>query len=655
MFKNKKIVLFLLVLPLVAVLVAPKVALADDDSDWVKNIPIIGGVVDFASDPGGWITDRFAEGAEFFFNDGLQNIKTTSTKSILGKSFNNLLGKKTGTFYSTVSFVNKSVVMPTAASILKEDGQMQIETPQAVAIYCRLSKEDLDENKIDNLSRSIQNQKSMLTDFAEINGWQIFDIYCDDNLSGVARDRPEFNRLIRDASLRKFNIILCKNQSRFTRDMQLVEKYIHGLFPIWGIRFVGMVDGADTSVKGNKKARQINGLVNQWYLENLSDNIKATLKLKRIRGKYTGSVLPYGYRPDPDDINCFIIDPVAASVVRRIWEMHAGGIGAPTIARTLNEEGIPNPTSYAKLTGYSWHNRPSSSLWSAGCIYSILHNETYLGTLCQGRQLTPEGQFHSKKNIPKDQWVRTVGHHPAIIDDELLRRELKARKEAGAHNLHEQKKNFPPGIFGKEVRCASCGKILTKGKTLRKTGYERTLFCPTRKKSPSHCKGAFISEKHLESAILHELKNLADRYSDDRVQIGICQDAQSADLIQERNRLKTAVELIEKEITAYEQRSRDLYLKRATDGMSIDDFNSALSRIRNDVDKLRLKSKRASSELLHLNESIAAESIRMETVLKAADFNHLDKTKVSMLIESVYVHKRDPKSGTQAIDITWKF
>lgn len=77
--------------------------------------------------------------------------------------------------------------------------------------------------------------------------------------------------------------------------------------------------------------------------------------------------------------------------------------------------------------------------------------------------------------------------------------------------------------------------------------------------------------------------------------------------------------------------------------------------IRNDVDKLRLKSKRASSELLHLNESIAAESIRMETVLKAADFNRLDKTKVSMLIESVYVHKRDPKSGTQAIDITWKF
>ena len=194
---------------------------------------------------------------------------------------------------------------------------MQIETPQAVAIYCRLSKEDLDENKIDNLSRSIQNQKSMLTDFAEINGWQIFDIYCDDNLSGVARDRPEFNRLIRDASLRKFNIILCKNQSRFTRDMQLVEKYIHGLFPIWGIRFVGMVDGADTSVKGNKKARQINGLVNEWYLEDMSENIKSSLDDLRRKGHHIGAWVRYGYMKDPNQKGHIIPDPVAAAVVEK--------------------------------------------------------------------------------------------------------------------------------------------------------------------------------------------------------------------------------------------------------------------------------------------------------------------------------------------------
>lgn len=45
--------------------------------------------------------------------------------------------------------------------------------------------------------------------------------------------RPEFNKLLNDAEHRKFDIILCKTQSRFTRELELVEKYIHGLFPIW--------------------------------------------------------------------------------------------------------------------------------------------------------------------------------------------------------------------------------------------------------------------------------------------------------------------------------------------------------------------------------------------------------------------------------------
>ena len=73
-------------------------------------------------------------------------------------------------------------------------------------------------------------------------------------------DRPDFNRMIEAARQKKFQILLCKSQSRFTRDMELVEKYIHGLFPIWGIRFIAVADNADTEVKGNKKARQINGM-----------------------------------------------------------------------------------------------------------------------------------------------------------------------------------------------------------------------------------------------------------------------------------------------------------------------------------------------------------------------------------------------------------
>ena len=75
--------------------------------------------------------------------------------------------------------------------------------------------------------------------------------------------------------------------------MELVEKYIHGLFAEWGIRFVATVDNVDTDIKGNKKARQINGLVNEWYLEDLSENIRTVFDYKRRAGQYIGGSVSY--------------------------------------------------------------------------------------------------------------------------------------------------------------------------------------------------------------------------------------------------------------------------------------------------------------------------------------------------------------------------
>ena len=133
------------------------------------------------------------------------------------------------------------------------------------AIYCRLSKEDIALGSALNStqeSESIQNQKNLLVNHAVQQEWDIYNIYCDDDYSGADQDRPEWNDMLRAAQAGKFQVVLCKTQSRFTRDMEMVEKYLHGLFPLWGIRFVALIDNVDTNVKGNKKARQINGLIN---------------------------------------------------------------------------------------------------------------------------------------------------------------------------------------------------------------------------------------------------------------------------------------------------------------------------------------------------------------------------------------------------------
>ena len=98
-----------------------------------------------------------------------------------------------------------------------------------VAIYCRLSEEDRNKQFETDDSNSIQNQKAMLLQYAMEQGWELYNIYSDDDYTGSDRRRPEFNRLLKDAEQHRFDIILCKTQSRFTRELELVEKYIHGL------------------------------------------------------------------------------------------------------------------------------------------------------------------------------------------------------------------------------------------------------------------------------------------------------------------------------------------------------------------------------------------------------------------------------------------
>lgn len=124
-------------------------------------------------------------------------------------------------------------------------------------IYTRLSEEDRNKLNREDDSQSIQNQKSMLISYAVQNGWEIYHIYSDDDYKGSDRTRPAFNQLLKDAREKKFNIVLCKTQSRFTRELELVEKIIHGEFVELGIRFVGLADNADTSIPGNKRPARL--------------------------------------------------------------------------------------------------------------------------------------------------------------------------------------------------------------------------------------------------------------------------------------------------------------------------------------------------------------------------------------------------------------
>ena len=279
---------------------------------------------------------------------------------------------------------------------------------EKVAIYCRLSEEDRNKKQEKDDSNSIQNQKAMLLEYSIQQGWEVYNIYSDDNYTGSDRNRPEFKRLLDDAEAHKFDIVLCKSQSRFTRELELVEKYINGLFHIWGIRFISLVDNADTANKGNKKSRQINGLVNEWYLEDMSENIRAVLTNRRKNGFHIGAFALYGYQKDPEQKGHLIIDEEAAAIVREVFTLFSQGYGKTAIARMLNERGVPNPTEYKRQHGlrYQQPKRKNSTLWKYFAISDMLTNEIYIGNMVQGKYGSVSYKTKQNKPRPKDNWYR---------------------------------------------------------------------------------------------------------------------------------------------------------------------------------------------------------------------------------------------------------
>ena len=134
-----------------------------------------------------------------------------------------------------------------------------------VAIYCRLSIEDTDKSGND-ASASIENQKAMLRDYCRERDWEIYDIYVDDGYSGIDRNRPEFNRMLRDCEAGKIDIVLCKDQSRFARDTVVIEQFINDKFIEWGVRFIGVADNADTNNESYSTMRLFTSAYNEMYV-----------------------------------------------------------------------------------------------------------------------------------------------------------------------------------------------------------------------------------------------------------------------------------------------------------------------------------------------------------------------------------------------------
>lgn len=524
------------------------------------------------------------------------------------------------------------------------------------ALYLRLSKEDVDKiNKGDD-SESIINQRLLLMDYAIHHDMQVVDVYSDDDYSGLYDDRPEFDRLIRDSKLGKFNIVISKTQSRFTRNMEHMEKYLHHDFPLLGIRFIGVVDGVDTQNAGNKKSRQINGLINEWYCEDLSNNIRAVFQQKMKDGQFLGAFAPYGYLKDPKDKYKFVIDEYAANVVRRIYALFLEGHSTKSICNILQEDGVLNPTLYKQSLGLNYQNVKSDefgvkyNLWSETTVKRILSNETYIGTLLQGT--CKKASYKDKKvvPVPRDQWYVIENHHEAIIDAETfyMVAKLRSKRRVCKENQNGVKKTH---IFAGKMRCADCGH------TMIKSGGGGYLRCQLANKSRNkECTTHGINISAVEKCVKDRLQEIVSNVLEQGNYVSELENEVQDNGIKNREKdSKKQIRDIDIKREQISKSMKTLYADRVNNVVSYDMFCQLKDDFDLELNSLNEKRKNLLKEIELLEIEKKSRKNALDIVDKYTDYSVLTHAMVNDFIDYIEIGEKNKETDEQEIVIHWMF
>ncbi len=309
--------------------------------------------------------------------------------------------------------------------------KQQFQPLTQAALYARVSSDRQD------VDLSVAAQLRALRDYAKNNGYSIAREYVDEAESGRIADRPQFRQMIDEGgkATAPFQVILVWKFSRFTRKREHAVAF-KSMLRRKGIRVVSITEHADDSPTG-KLMEAIIESVDEFYSENLAEEVKRGMREAASRGYFLASRAPFGYNrikvsDGVKDRPTLEVDQVAAPIVREIFESSRRGNGLAEICKELNGRGITN----------------RGRRWQKNVVHYLLTNEAYTGTAVWGVKSKDE-----KNPDP----VRVENAWPALVSRELF--------DEVQQGLHQRAPTVQrPGRVGSQyllsglLRCGVCGK-----------------------------------------------------------------------------------------------------------------------------------------------------------------------------------------------------
>jgi len=528
-------------------------------------------------------------------------------------------------------------------------------------LYQRLSKDD----ELQGESNSIVNQRRMLEEYAERNGFIPYESLSDDGYSGTNFNRPAWQELIMRVENDEVGTIILKDSSRMGRNY-LQAGLFREMFREKNVRLICVNDGTDTA-NGEDDFTPFREIMSEWYARDTSRKIKSVIHAKGREGKPLSSTL-YGYRRDPNDKNGRIIDEEAAEVVRRIFRMTVDGMGPYQIAKRLMDEKVERPSYYLVragiLVGDGKCNYNLRYNWRGGTIITMLKKREYMGDLVNFKMYTPS--FKSKKqvaNAPENVMIFEDAI-PQIIDRptwelaQTLRRTI--RRISG-----EYETNPLTGL----LLCSDCGGKLhnrrshyTEDKNGNRAYPVDTYECSNYRKNAAKfvdvCSIHFVRTSVVRELVLTTIRKVTDYAK--------LNEAEFVAKLREASDIKQAdcAKASRKQLAKNERRISELdtlFLKIYEDNAlgKLSDERFAQVSVAYDAEQATLKTQTAAMKTeLEAFEQDGQNADRFLALVKRyTAFDELTTPMINEFVEKIIVHEADKSSGErrQQIDVYLNF
>lgn len=377
--------------------------------------------------------------------------------------------------------------------------------PLRVTFYARVSSDS------DEQLNSLENQIGYYEDLISKNkNWTYVTGYIDEGISGIStKKRENFNRMIEDASMDKFDLILTKEISRFARNTLDSIQYTRQLLS-FNVGVLFQNDNINTFDDDSELRLSIMSSIAQDELRKLSSRVKFGHQQAIKNSVVLGNSRIFGYKKDGKRL---VIDEEQADMVRELFELYSSDLySMKQIEKIFWDKGYRNTNG----------NKIAHSTMS-----NIISNPKYKGYYVGNKVKVVDMFTKKQKFLPPEEWVmykdETGNIVPAIVSEEVWDKANEILKRRSDDVKYRQGICNHPNLLTGKMFCAHCGVAYYRKDSVDRNKNKNSIWiCSGKiKNGAKSCNSVSIYEREI-IPILFEVFNetsadterLIDKYID---------------------------------------------------------------------------------------------------------------------------------------------